>query len=286
MTITLLVAVTVLLALAVAGLSRALVLERRGRREIPALVAAAAPVPAPAPAGASPAADHRLTSDDEARHVLGLLTHELRTPLGAIVGYEELLVDGLMGELPERALDAIRRIGTSGAQLRHLIDGLADLMLAEPDVSLELEHVDGVAVASAAATSARALAGGRGVELMVSVPAVLPQLVTDGMRLAALLDLAIGAAVRASPGARLSLTFAGEDGALLARVDGSALDPARDGPAAAERGSITTGAGLRLAMARRIASILGGDLSLAGTGPITLLVRVPPTRIDAAPAVV
>lgn len=218
-------------------------------------------------------------ADDAHRHVLALLAHELRTPLGAIIGYQELLIDGLLGELPPRAADAIRRIGTSGAQMRHLIDGLSDLMIDDMDTTLELQQVETLAAASAAAESARSLAAGRSVRLEVVLPERLPTLVTDHARLAALLDLGVGAAVRASPGASLTLTFSADGPALVARVDGTALEPARDTPAAG--GQISTGAGLRLAMAARIARLLGGDLALEGVAPATLTMRVPPAPIDA-----
>ena len=212
------------------------------------------------------------------RRLLGLLGHELRTPLGAVVGYHELLVDGLLGPLPEKARDAVLRIGTSGGQLRHLIDGLSDLM-ADGGTALDLQLVNGVELAETAAESANALAGGRDVKLHVTIGEGLPVFVTDGTRLVAALDLAIGAAVRASPGATLALDFQGDGDGLCVRVEGTLLDPGREGPEAGE-GGVSTGAGLRLLMAQRTIALLGGELRLEGFRPAALVLRVPSAPID------
>lgn len=307
MIVDLLVVCIVLLAAAVVFLARALASERRRPRGVAAAARTRAPEPdagwlamgagggrvtpaAGAPGSAAPGDD--FGRDTELRHLLGLLSHELRSPLGAIVGYQELLTDGLLGPLPDKALDAIRRIGTSGGQLRHLIDGLTDLLIPERDITLDLQQVEGTAIAGVAAESARALAAGRSVQLQVVAGEALPSFVTDAGRLGAALDLAIGAAVRASPGATLTLTFTGEGGALVARVDGTALDPARDAPVAGDgvgapggslaESGIRSGAGLRLAMAARIAEILGGELTLQGHAPASLRLRIPPAPIDAS----
>ena len=234
----------------------------RARRQ--ALADRRAPVPA-APVVPDPAS--------QLRHFYGLVAHELRTPLGAIVGYAELLGDGLLGPLPDRARDAVRRIGVSGAQLRHLVDGLSDLVVGNGDGALDVQELDAAAPADAAAESARALAAGRSVDLEVVREPALPMLRTDPTRLNAVLDLAIGAAVRASPGASLRLAFESDAGALLVRVEGTALDPARDTPRTPA--TPESGPALRLAMAARSLELLGGQLSLLGPGPTTLLLRVP-----------
>lgn len=279
MTVALLLAIAVLLA-AVALLTFALQRERTLAR------ASAHPAPTHAAARSAPAdvqavaAEAAVSGDDgDLRPMLGLLAHELRTPLGAIIGYQELLLDGLLGPLPDKAEDAIRRIGTSSAQLRHLIDGLCDLVVPDAESTLELQQVATRDAAVAAAESARTLAAGRSVKLEVVLPDRLPSLVTDLSRLAALLDLAVGAAVRASPGRTLTLTFSTDVDALVARVDGTALDPARDRPRPGRE--IATGVGLRLAMAARMARLLGGDVALEGAAPSSLLLRVPPAPIDA-----
>ncbi len=222
------------------------------------------PAPAPRPT----------PGEAEMRHLFGLIAHELRTPLGAIVGYAELLSDGLLGPLPDRAGDAVRRIGIAGGQLRHLVDGLSDVMLGDTDATLEIQEVNTAETADAAAASARALAAGRSVDLEVVTPPDLPVLRTDPARLAGALDLAIGAAVRASPGTRLRLAFSGDAGALQARVEGTALDPAQDTPHFSPARAPASGPALRLAMAARSLQLLGGELKLEAGPPTTLVVAV------------
>jgi signal transduction histidine kinase len=213
--------------------------------------------------------------ESDLRRLLGLLMHELRTPLGAIVGYGELLSDGMLGPLPERALEAVRRIGMSGTQLRHLIDGLSDLFIADAEGSLDLQQVDCDRAAAEATAHAHSLASGRSVELEAPPCGPLPTLLTDPARLAAALDLAIGAAIRASPGLALRLSFSGEGGRLAARVEGSALDPDRDAPVLSSPLSSASGPGLRLAMASQMLSRIGGQLRLEHGSPATLALEVP-----------
>src|SRR5262249_8501034 len=50
------------------------------------------------------------------------MSHELRTPLNGILGFAELLLDGLYGTLPERALEILRRIQKDGKHLLGLIN--------------------------------------------------------------------------------------------------------------------------------------------------------------------
>lgn len=230
------------------------------------------PEPPPAPPADAAPSIHRL---------LGVIAHELRTPLGAIIGFQELLAEGLLGPLDPTAADGVDRIGTSAAQLRHLLDGLADLLLASPtDADLEPADVPLGPTLAAVVASAHALANGRGVLLDVRLPDDLASLHTDRARLACALDLAIGAAIRGSPNRTIGLAFARDGADLTVAVTGGALDPRRcappDPPDDLARVD-ATGPALRLAMAARVVAILGGRLRLvAERDGSTLHVRVPP----------
>jgi two-component system sensor histidine kinase BarA len=58
---------------------------------------------------------------------LATVSHELRTPLTSIIGYSEMLGEGLAGAMAPEQLEFVRTIQDKGAQLLSLIMGLLDL---------------------------------------------------------------------------------------------------------------------------------------------------------------
>jgi two-component system sensor histidine kinase BarA len=58
---------------------------------------------------------------------LATVSHELRTPLTSIIGYSEMLVEGLAGELAPEQLGFVKTIHAKSDQLLSLIMGLLDL---------------------------------------------------------------------------------------------------------------------------------------------------------------
>ncbi len=62
---------------------------------------------------------------------LATVSHELRTPLTSIIGYSEMLVEGLAGPLAPEQLDFVKTIHNKGGQLLSLIMSLLDLSKLE-----------------------------------------------------------------------------------------------------------------------------------------------------------
>src|SRR5258705_1973781 len=62
---------------------------------------------------------------------LASMSHELRTPLNGILGYTELIVDGIYGEVPEKIKEVMERIQQSGDRLLGLINAVLDLSKIE-----------------------------------------------------------------------------------------------------------------------------------------------------------
>jgi two-component system, NarL family, sensor histidine kinase BarA len=62
---------------------------------------------------------------------LATVSHELRTPLTSIIGYSEMLAEGLAGDLTAEQRDFVQTIREKGEQLLALIKGLLDLSKLE-----------------------------------------------------------------------------------------------------------------------------------------------------------
>jgi signal transduction histidine kinase len=62
---------------------------------------------------------------------LATMSHELRTPLTSIIGYSEMLAEGIAGPLNEEQTEYVRTIHSKGEQLLRLIMGLLDLSKLE-----------------------------------------------------------------------------------------------------------------------------------------------------------
>ena len=62
---------------------------------------------------------------------LANMSHELRTPLNSILGYTELILDKIYGEIPEKIQDVLARLEKNGRHLLSLINDVLDLSKIE-----------------------------------------------------------------------------------------------------------------------------------------------------------
>src|SRR5262249_24542936 len=73
---------------------------------------------------------------------LANMSHELRTPLNSIIGYAEVMIDGIDGELPPEAIEDVQAIYGSGQHLLSMINDILDLAKIEAGrMELDLEAV-------------------------------------------------------------------------------------------------------------------------------------------------
>lgn len=91
---------------------------------------------------------------------LATISHELRTPLTSIIGYSEMLTEGLAGDLNEEQSDYVSTILSKSEHLLQLITGILDVSLIEArSLRLAIKPVHlGELIASVAATLQRDLA--------------------------------------------------------------------------------------------------------------------------------
>jgi signal transduction histidine kinase len=216
----------------------------------------------------------------EARgHLLRGVSHDVKNPLGAARGYAELLETGIKGPLNEgqtRFVAGIRR--SIDAALAILAD-LLDLARADSGgLSVERVPVDLSRVAGEAAEDHRpaALAAGHAIECTMTGPV---RVYTDPGRVRQVLGNLLSNAIKYTPApGRITVHAARVDDDAARPGDWAVVRVSDTGPgippgkresifdefSRLHDGTAIQGHGLGLAISRRVARLLGGDLDVGG----------------------
>jgi PAS domain S-box-containing protein len=210
---------------------------------------------------------------------LASISHELRTPLNAILGYTQLLSDGITGPVNDAQQHQLKRVRASAAHLLGLIDevlsfsrleaGREQVALADVDVADALED---------AMTIVRPLAAARDLELvLLPVPTVDGEplrMVTDVLKLRQILVNLLNNSVKFTDRGSITLLtrLDGDDVRFSVRDTGIGIpeahlervfEPFWQVEQAASRR--VGGTGLGLSVTRRLAHLLGGDVTVQST---------------------
>lgn len=219
-------------------------------------------------------------------------SHDVKNPLGAADGYAELMADGLYGDLSSTQRATIERIRRSIHGALSLIEDLHELARAETgNLVLRRQTVDLGKLARSIGEEYRGTAYASGLSLDIHVAPDLPTTQTDPMRLRQIVGNLLSNAIKYTKSGSVSLSLrvgpspiAGSGGAC-AEFDVTDTGP---GIPADKRDVIfeefsrldtgdKPGAGLGLAISKRLAEALGGRISVesdVGHGS-TFTVRVP-----------
>ena len=160
---------------------------------------------------------------------LASMSHERRTPLNAILGFNELILGDIYGEVPPELREPITDIQNSGRHLLRLINNVLDLSKIEAG-RMELVVVDYSVqdTALSVTTALRPLAAQKGLELIGTVPADLPMACGDSGRISQCLMNLGGNALKFTHEGRVELAveLRGED--LYYRVTDTGTGIAQD----------------------------------------------------------
>jgi signal transduction histidine kinase len=155
----------------------------------------------------------------------------------------------------------VDRIGRSARHLLHLIDGVVELSrLRSGDLRPDLGDVNLGILLTAVAEAFRTHASERGLEARVRLPRGLPTIRSDQDRLVAALDLLVTSAIKHPAGTGMSLDVEARQRGADLIIEGAEIALRDDGDDPAVR------LGIRLAVAERVAELLGGELRLEPVG--------------------
>jgi len=203
---------------------------------------------------------------------LATMSHELRTPLNAIIGYTEMLIETAEERGADDERDDLRRVHAAGHRLLALINDVLDLSKIEAgamDVTSEQVDLDTL-VAEAVATVKPAVAANRSV-ISVETLGPLGRAETDAFKLSqCLLNLLANAAKFTEDGQIKLRAHRDQDWVVFDVIDtGIGISPEAQQnlfkPFVQADASTTRaygGTGLGLAITRRIARLLGGDVTV------------------------
>jgi GAF domain-containing protein len=221
---------------------------------------------------------------------LASMSHELRTPLNAVIGLTEMMVTNAARFGTENALEPLRRANAAGKHLLDLINEVLDLSKIEAGkLELNVESVDLARLIDEVIGTAGSLAEKNKNRLVIEAQATVGVLTADPMRLKQILLNLLSNACKFTKEGEVALRVRkvadGRDWVELAVADTgiglTAEQQAKLFQDFTQADSLTArrygGTGLGLAISRKLARMMGGDVTVtseAGKGSV-FTVRLP-----------
>ncbi len=202
---------------------------------------------------------------------VGHVSYHLRTPLNTLVGYADMLREGMAGPLSERQRDYLDHMHHSSDLLRALIDDILDLATIDAGaMELDMVEVDVREMLEGVADSIQDQVAASHVRLILNAPAQARTFTADPRRMRQVLFNLLSNAITASPdGGRVTLSAACTTDMLVLSVQD-------EGPGIAPELAETVfqrfesrssspdqrGVGLGLSIVRSFVSLHGGTVRL------------------------
>jgi signal transduction histidine kinase len=207
---------------------------------------------------------------------LAVMSHELRTPLNAIIGYASLLHDGITGPLTDPQLAQVGRVKVSATHLLALIEQILSLSRIEAGrEEVRMEQADARTILAEATALVEPMLETKGLELEIDFPADSCSLETDVTKVRQILLNLLTNAVKFTEHGKVRCTVAVEPTVVVLAVSDTGrgiaaadvthvFEPFWQGDSAGRERP--QGVGLGLSVSRRLAELLGGELTV-GSAP-------------------
>ncbi|MCX7361754.1 MAG: PAS domain S-box protein [Alphaproteobacteria bacterium] len=217
---------------------------------------------------------------------LAAMSHELRTPLNSIIGFTGIVLKGLAGPLNA---EQTKQLGMVQGSARHLLDLINDVLdiskIEAGQLEMRSERFDLPALVERALASVKPLADRKGLTLAAMLATGLGEMVGDRRRVEQVLINLLGNAIKFTdrgsvtltagvvPGFRNAPADPPQEAARLRVIDtgigikpedlATLFKPFRQIDSGLARQH--EGTGLGLAICRRLATLMGGEISATST---------------------
>lgn len=203
---------------------------------------------------------------------LASMSHELRTPLNSIIGFSSVLLGPTGDPLTADQRKALEKVLKNGKHLLQLINDILDFSKLESGrmtVNVEVDEV--INVVSSSVMTVEAMAKGKNLEIIQRVPEGLPVLQTDILKIKQVLVNLLSNAVKFTEAGEVSITVTQKNSFITfaVRDSGIGIEQKNFNRIFEEFQQIDSsntrkykGTGLGLPISRRLARLLGGDLTV------------------------
>ena len=225
---------------------------------------------------------------------LAVMSHELRTPLNAIIGYAELLLMGVPAAIPSQTQGHVQRIRTASRHLLEIVEEILTFSRMEAGrEGVSRGPADAAALVRDTIVLIEPMAREKGLDFVTRIPSHAIAMETDAGKVRQILVNLLSNAVKFTEQGRIEITLTERDGAAVFVIADTGIGVGSENaerifePFWQVQQSATRqagGTGLGLSVARRLARLLGGDVtleSIPGDGSrftVTLPLRAPATE--------
>ena len=203
---------------------------------------------------------------------LANMSHEFRTPLNAILGYTSMLLQGVSGEVPPSQRQKLQRIDSNSRHLLSIINDILDISRIEAGkMPLHIEEFELHGLLSELLAEVEPLIQKAKLQTITEIPVDLPPMVSDRQKVKQVVLNLLTNAIKFTPQGQVKVVADVDVGLFRIRVQDTGI-----GIAPSDRdkvfedfrqadNSVTReygGAGLGLAICKRLVNMLGGTIEL------------------------